>query len=362
MSTETISLPVFSEADLAIIKDMVKVHKARRLNPPLNVDDDQFESADIYVARPVDPEDGIPGLVPAGTFQDDAGNNLPVLDEPGVALCEIYQFVEGRESRNEKQVLGVSGTLTGGTFDLVFDGDAVTVNFDDDAGDIQTALEGLVSIGAGNVSVTGGTISDTITVEFIGDYENLEVTQITLNIDNLAGTDLEKTETTLQDGGTSFYRGMQFTGLTEEVYNVSQSPLIEDYITIKRDKYGDWYATGIEDSFEGVLLNWLDPATGPLTGATLGLMVVIQRNYPISEDTSEFTSSKIIRGFYNRAISMQGAPGTYGRCKRMNGETRLEYLDCVPSEEGVQVIVEYEDTLVAGGFGSGGYGDGTFGG
>ena len=363
MTTETISLPVFSESDLALLRDMVRLHKSRRLNPALDREQsDESEGAEVYIAKPIDPEDGIPGLIPAGTFTDDNGNDLPIIDEPGVGLCEIYQITEGRSSRNEKQTLSLSGTITGGTFGLVFDGFEVTLNFDDDASDIQTALESAGSIGVGNVLVTGGPMPGTITIEFIGDYVQLDVQQVTITTDNLVGTDIEKVEKTLQDGGTSFYGGLQSTGLIEEVYNLSQSPLVEDYIYIKRDKYGDWVATAIDDTFEGILLSQLDPAIGPLMGATIGSMFVIQKDYPTSNNPSAFSKIKIVRDFHNRALSMKGSPGTYGRCRRMNGETRLEYLDCAPSEEGVQIVVEYEEALVSGGYGSGSYGDGTYGG
>lgn len=241
---------VLTESDVSLLKDMAQIYKNRRLNPQLTEESPQVESTDIYIAYPEDVELGIPELTPAGTWQDDDGNDVPQFDEPGVGSCRIYQIVQGAMSE-----LGV-----------------------------------------------------------------------------------------------------------EDVYNIRQAPIVEDYFIVIRDKYGDLIAQPIEETFEAILIQELEPATGPLTGATEGLALVIQKNYPITADVAQFAKSSIIRGFYNRALSMKGSAGTYGQFKRLNGETRLEYLDCAPSEEGVQIIIEYEEGLVLGGSGSGGYGDGTYGG
>ncbi len=365
MSTETLTLPVFSESELSIIRDMVKVHKSRRLNQQLVVDDElQNTPSEMYIARPIDLEDGIPGLIPAGAFTGVDGEELPVVDDPGVALCEIYQITEGRPGRNEKQVVGMTGNVTGGTFYLSFNGEETTpIAYDADASTIQTAIDALPGVTSGDIVISGGPLpASDIYIEFVNGLGETDVRQVTVHTTNLTGTNVGKKELTIQDGGVTFYGGLQNTGLIEEVYNVSQSPIIDEYIEISRDKYGDWFAKSFADEFEGVLLDWLDPATGPMSGSTLGLMLVVQRDYPTTSPASSFTKSKYIRRFHNRALSMKGSPGTYGRCGRMNGETRLKYLDCAPSEEGVQIVIEYEEALVNGGYGSGSYGDGTIGG
>lgn len=73
--------------------------------------------------------------------------------------------------QNEKQKIVFSGTApTSGQFTLDLDG-TTTANLDWDAtaGEVETALENLANIGAGNVSVSGDDLpGGTLTVEFVG--------------------------------------------------------------------------------------------------------------------------------------------------------------------------------------------------
>jgi hypothetical protein len=54
------------------------------------------------------------------------------------------------------QTLTTTGTPTGGTVPLSFDGRSTTVAFNASAAAVQTALEGLPNIGTGNVVCGGG--------------------------------------------------------------------------------------------------------------------------------------------------------------------------------------------------------------
>lgn len=94
------------------------------------------------------------------------------------------------------QTLTISGTPSGGTFKLAFDGQ-VTGNItwvgNDDAGliaAIDAALEALSNIGAGDVTVADGTLTDgigTVTITFGANLKNLDVPLITVNEDALEG-------------------------------------------------------------------------------------------------------------------------------------------------------------------------------
>lgn len=86
---------------------------------------------------------------------------------------------------NEEQQIVVQAT--GGTYTLTFDGETTgAIAFDADAATVQTALEGLANIDAGDVSVT--TAADgSLVVEFTGQYAYTNVPTITTSPTNLTG-------------------------------------------------------------------------------------------------------------------------------------------------------------------------------
>jgi hypothetical protein len=155
---------------------------------------------------------------------------------------------------------------------------------------------------------------------------------------------------------------LQTTGQKEYVYNIQRNAIVNDYITIHQDHFGNWIAKQTNDVFEGILFETLEAATGPLSGGTIGSVIEIRRYDAMSGDTRLFYPSLLIHKVDNKSVSTNGVAGTYGIFQRLNGETRPLHLDCFPSEEGIQVVVEIYDALISGGFGSGSYGDGTFGG
>src|SRR5258708_6918273 len=58
---------------------------------------------------------------------------------------------------DETQQLAITGAPTGGTFTLTFGAQTTaTINWNDNAATVQTRLQALSSIGAGNALVTGG--------------------------------------------------------------------------------------------------------------------------------------------------------------------------------------------------------------
>lgn len=91
---------------------------------------------------------------------------------------------------NEQQTLTGSGTISGGTFDLTFGGQtASAIPFNVNAATLQTTLEGLSTIGAGNIAVTGGPITGAgvFTFTFQNDLGNTNVAQMTVNPAALTG-------------------------------------------------------------------------------------------------------------------------------------------------------------------------------
>ena len=83
-------------------------------------------------------------------------------------------------STNEVQTITISGTPTGGTFTLDYNGQpTVDIAYNATASTVQTALQNLSNIGAGNVAVTGGPGPGTpYTVTFQGTLAAANVVQI----------------------------------------------------------------------------------------------------------------------------------------------------------------------------------------
>ena len=88
---------------------------------------------------------------------------------------------------NEVQSVTITGSPTGGTFTLTFDGDTTsTINYNAAASTVQTALRALDSIDGANVSVTGSA-GGPYTVTFIGELAATNVAQMTASGAGLTG-------------------------------------------------------------------------------------------------------------------------------------------------------------------------------
>ena len=83
---------------------------------------------------------------------------------------------------NEIQVISVSGAPATGTFDVTFQGETATLDYDESAANAETKLESLSSIGSGNVNVTGGSLPGVdLTVEFIGTLAATPLPEVTVD-------------------------------------------------------------------------------------------------------------------------------------------------------------------------------------
>jgi len=83
-------------------------------------------------------------------------------------------------TQNEIQQITITGTPTGGTFTLTFVGVTTgPIDFDATAAEVDTALEALSLIGAGDVTCTGGPLPGTaVDCEFTGALANTNVPQM----------------------------------------------------------------------------------------------------------------------------------------------------------------------------------------
>lgn len=102
------------------------------------------------------------------------------------------------QGTNEVQSLSVNGA-TAGTFTVTFAGvTSAAIAFNATAATVQAALEAMASIGAGNVTVTGGPANTAtpLTVTFVGSLGNRNVSQATINGAGLTGGAITNTTTT----------------------------------------------------------------------------------------------------------------------------------------------------------------------
>src|SRR5207253_1687159 len=140
------------------------------------------------------------GTVASATVVEGMGNETQTITMNGTPI------VDG--TGNEVQTFGFTGTVTAGTITFTFNGQstaAITITTAT-AGVIQTALEGLSTIGVGNVSVTGpqlNTAAPTMLITFRGALANTNVAQITAVTAGLAGGVLVAPSTVSDGGGTS---------------------------------------------------------------------------------------------------------------------------------------------------------------
>jgi hypothetical protein len=141
------------------------------------------------IAPPEADEDCCPLILPSPYYGATAAEIAPA--QPG---CDAV-------GSNEIQSVTITGSPTGGTFNLAFVGEPTTALAHDVASAaMQAALEAVSTIGEGNVSVTG-TAGGPYAVEFVGELAetNLPLMTATANLSGGTAPDVDVAET--QAGG-----------------------------------------------------------------------------------------------------------------------------------------------------------------
>lgn len=104
------------------------------------------------------------GRAPGDQLTSTASGNFA---SAGIDANDYSVTIESANAIDEVQTLTISGTPTGGTFTVSFqDAETTDLAFDASAATIQTALQLLITVGEGNVRVTG---SGPFTITFQGD-------------------------------------------------------------------------------------------------------------------------------------------------------------------------------------------------
>ncbi len=130
----------------------------------------------------------------------------------------------GSADVNEKQRISLPSGTSGGTHTLTFDGQTTAaIAYDASAAAVESALEGLSNIAAGDVSVTGDA-GGPWTVEFLQAYAGVNVPLITGDGSSLTGLASVKVTTT-QEGSTAV------SELQQVVYNHNSGLSAEVHLT-----------------------------------------------------------------------------------------------------------------------------------
>lgn len=130
------------------------------------------------------------------TFSGDfAGVDVPLLTADTTNLLgadvtlSVVTLTEGNAGTDEVQTFTLYGTPTGGTFTLTYDGQTTgAIAYNASAATVDTALEALSNIGAGDVAVTGGPLpGSALTITFGGALADTDVAEITCDPGSLTG-------------------------------------------------------------------------------------------------------------------------------------------------------------------------------
>lgn len=173
------------------------------------------------------------------------------------------------DGTNEKQTITITGTPTGGTFALTYNGQTTAaIAFNATAAAVGTALAALSNLDAADIAMTGGPFPGTaVVVEFIGTNQGgVDQPQMTANSAGLTGgTTPTAAVTTTTAGIAGATDGRQVaTGFLFETVDVSDrdgTNITGDFIAamlvtgfIKESKLPA--SSGIDASAKTDLINW----------------------------------------------------------------------------------------------------------
>lgn len=247
----------------------------------------------------------------------------------------LYQLsreeITNYETGNEIQTVTVSAT--GGTYTLKFRGYTTgNIAYNASAATIQTALEGLTSIGSGNVAVSG---SGPYTIEFQGALAETDVAQLVPNGASLTGSSRKATVATTRTSKT--VREVIQNWLTG--WQLNSKPITFGYVdpsigntttTIRVENKSILAAIReLQQTYGGVI--WVDPSSRRLywrreQGGRTGQYVKIGKNGQGIEETEDFA------GLCTRVIAV-GAGDTYETALRVtvNDSTAQSAYDIIPA-------------------------------
>jgi hypothetical protein len=142
----------------------------------------------------------------SGTFQLEFGDDItgPIAYNAtatavGTALSALASITTGSGGTNEQQLVTISNA-TSGTFTLTYSGQTTgAIAYNAAASAVQTAIQALSNVGAGNATVTGSA-GGPYTVTFAGTLADTNVAQMTASAGSLVGSSTTAVVTTTTGG------------------------------------------------------------------------------------------------------------------------------------------------------------------
>jgi hypothetical protein len=156
----------------------------RWLWKPSLTDEDDSQTYTVEVGSKVRAQRFSYGFIPEGGLTISRAGVEVSGTMLGQAMVDDIQM-----STNEVQRVAITGSPTGGTFRLTFDGQTTAgIAYNANAAAVQAALEALPNITPGDVLCTGGTLPGTpVDVEFRGQYRQTNVPAMTADGTGLTG-------------------------------------------------------------------------------------------------------------------------------------------------------------------------------
>lgn len=138
--------------------------------------------------------------------------NFPLLPYGGVPVNGV----------DEVQTLAITGTPTGGSLTLTYDGETTAaIAYNASATEVQNALQALSNVAAGDVACSGGNLPDTaVSIAFRRNLGGLNVSLITADGTNLTGGTVPTASVTTTTAGIrGTYRGAQPSAFLADTTN-----------------------------------------------------------------------------------------------------------------------------------------------
>lgn len=200
--------------------------------------------------------------------------------DPGETGANAVAELPAKEvALNERVDITVTGSPTGGTFNLTFNAEeSGAIDFDATAAEVQAALEAVSTIGAGNVVCTGGPLNTApVEVQFVRDLRWTDVGDITLTTNNLTGGTTPGVDITVTATGMSLLTA----------YVDANGEIERETDTNANIEFGE--ASG-PNTATHLALSSTNDATGYLAGVPLDANVPYESGQPVRISTGNLAA------------------------------------------------------------------------
>jgi flagellar capping protein FliD len=229
----------------AINKQFDGIAKAKLVNGQIWLTDDTCGSSDLEISLSYNAGSGSSTLgLPAMAVATEGASTLEGPSNPENSwFLDASSFIKIQNAQsakikidgypaqtvNEVQTLSIVGTATSGTFKLTLNGETTeAINYNATAADIQSALEALAGVEAGDVYCSGSDLpGGPVTITFGGSLAGMDITQMTVSDSTLDAGVVSVVETVKGNDGwidrNSNNITDAITGITLNLHDVTEA-------------------------------------------------------------------------------------------------------------------------------------------